>query len=146
MYYNCNIVIFDGVCNLCNAAVNFVIKRDPTGVFRFAPMQSDIAQELIAMHRGAEFDFTTILLIKNGTCHERSDAVLEIARELERCRFLFRILKLTPKPIRDFFYDAIAKCRYRLFGKRDKCIVPTQNVRNRFIDSGTVPPQPPVDG
>lgn len=127
-------VIFDGVCNLCNTAVHFVIKRDPEGLFRFVPMQSDVAQKLIKERCGTEFDFDTMVLIKDGISYERSDAVLEITRELERCRFLFRVLKLTPKPIRDFFYTITAKSRYRLFGRQDQCMVPAQDMRDRFLE------------
>jgi predicted DCC family thiol-disulfide oxidoreductase YuxK len=134
MHENRYIIIFDGVCNLCNGWVNYIIKRDPEGVFSFASMQGAIAEELIAEHRGAGFDFDTILLIKNGVCHARSDAIMEITRELPRCRFLFRVLRITPKSIRDFFYNVTAKRRYRLFGKRDQCMIPTEDVRKRFIE------------
>jgi predicted DCC family thiol-disulfide oxidoreductase YuxK len=135
MLQNRSIVIFDGVCNLCNGWVRYIIKRDPEGVFSFASMQSDIAKELIEKHRGSEFELETILLIKNGICYDRSDAVMEIVRELPRCSLLFWIIRITPKHIRDFFYKGIAKRRYRLFGKRDHCMMPTQEVRSRFLES-----------
>ena len=135
MHEDRNIIIFDGVCNLCNGWVKFVIRRDPAGLFSFAPMQSDRAQELIAEHHGMPFDCETILLIKKGTVYARSDAVMEITRELPRCSVLFRILQLTPKPMRDFFYRIVARHRYRLFGKRDPCMVPTEDMQNRFIST-----------
>ena len=130
---NRKIVIFDGVCNLCNAAVNHIIERDPESLFRFAPMQSDIAKTLIAQHQGPGFDSETILFIKNGVCYERSDAILEIMKELSGYGFRVGILKLTPKPIRDGLYYLIARNRYRLFGKREQCMMPTQDVRDRFL-------------
>jgi predicted DCC family thiol-disulfide oxidoreductase YuxK len=133
MVENRKIIIFDGVCNLCNRWVQYIVKRDPTGVFSFAPMQSDMARKLIAEHHGEEFNFETILLYKNGIFYERSDAVIEITRELPRCGFLFRIARITPKPIRDFFYRIVARHRYRVFGKRDQCMVPTEDMANRFI-------------
>ena len=82
MHDDSRTVLFDGICHLCNAAVRFIIKRDPEGVFRFAPMQSDIGRALIEKYHGSGFEPDTILLIKNGVCHEGSDAVLEILKEL----------------------------------------------------------------
>ena len=131
---NRRIVIFDGVCNLCNTAVRFIIKRDPGGVFRFAPMQSDIGQALIRKHYASGFELDTLLLIKNGRCYERSDAVLEILKELPKCGFRHRILKLTPKPVRDALYNLIKRTRYTFFGRRERCMVPTDDIRSRFLD------------
>jgi predicted DCC family thiol-disulfide oxidoreductase YuxK len=114
--------------------VHRIIKRDPENRFRFAAMQSDIARELIEQHHEPGFYSDTILLIKNGVCYERSDAVLEIMKELPGYGFRYRILKLTPKPVRDGLYNLIAKNRYRYFGKRDRCMVPTSAVRDRFLE------------
>ncbi len=135
MYENRKIVIFDGVCNLCNVGVNFIIKRDPNGVFLFAPMQSDISLKLIEKYHKSGFDFNTFLLIKNGVCYERTDAILEIVKDLTGYWSIFRIFRLVPKSIRDYFYNVIAKSRYKIFGKRDQCMVPTQDIRSRFIES-----------
>ncbi|MFH2132978.1 MAG: DCC1-like thiol-disulfide oxidoreductase family protein [bacterium] len=132
---NRKIVIFDGICNLCNAGVNFVIKRDPTGVFSFTPMQSDISQKLIKQYHAAAFDFDTFLLIKNGVCYERSDAIMEIMKDLTGYWSILRFFSFVPKPIRDYFYNLVARNRYQLFGKRNHCMVPTQDIRKRFIES-----------
>ena len=134
MHDDSRTVLFDGICHLCNAAVRFIIKRDPEGVFRFAPMQSDIGRALIEKYHGSGFEPDTILLIKNGVCHEGSDAVLEILKELPRCGFRYRVLKLTPKPVRDALYKMAADNRYRLFGRRERCLVPTDDIRSRFLD------------
>lgn len=129
-----HIVIFDGVCNFCNGAVNFIIKRDPTGRFAFAPLQSSVGQELIEKHGLAMVGEDTILLLKDGQCFERTDAVLEIMNDLAGFWHWFRVLKVLPKPCRDYLYRVFARNRYRLFGKRDTCIVPTANVRERFLE------------
>lgn len=134
MHDHCKIVIFDGACNLCNAGVNHIINRDAEGLFSFTPLQSDIAQELIEKYHEPEYGFDTLLLIKNGVCFERSDAVLEIMKELSGCGFRYRILKLTPKPVRDSLYNLIARNRYRLFGRRDRCMMPAKDVQKRFLE------------
>lgn len=130
-----NIVVLDGVCNLCNAGVNFIVNRDPKRLFYFTTMQSHHAQELIEKHRGNSFQFDTFLLIKDEVTFERSDGVLEIIKDLSGYWFLFGILRLIPRPIRDAVYKAIAKNRYRIFGKKDQCMVPSKEMQSRFIGS-----------
>ena len=134
MEENKKIVIFDGVCNLCNAGVKFIINRDPKRVFWFSPMHSDISQELIKKYHEPAFEFDTVLLIKNGVCYKRTDAIMEIIKDLTGFWFIFRIFIFVPKSIRDYFYNVIAKSRYKIFGKRDKCMVPTQDIRKRFLE------------
>ena len=130
---NRNIIIFDGVCNFCNSAVNFIINRDPNGVYAFTPMQSEISQELIEKYQEGDFDFDTFLLIKNGVCYVRTDAILEIIQDLTGYWFLFGVSRVIPRSIRDYCYSVVARNRYKLFGKRESCMVPTPEVRNRFI-------------
>ncbi|MEE9352093.1 MAG: thiol-disulfide oxidoreductase DCC family protein [Thiotrichaceae bacterium] len=127
------IIIFDGVCNFCNGAVNFIIKRDPEGRFSFTPMQSEIAQELIRKHNVPKVGFDTFLLIKNGRCYERTDAALVIARDLSGFWFLFGIFRIMPRPIRDYFYRLFARNRYAIFGRRELCRVPSVDTVDRFI-------------
>ena len=134
---NRHIVIFDGVCNFCNGTVNFIIKRDPKGVFVFTPMHSQNGQSLIRQYNVSEVGADTIFLIKNGKCYLRSDAALEIAKELSGLWFLISSLKVIPKKLRDYFYILFAGIRYRIFGKRDTCMIPTPDLRNRFINSET---------
>ena len=130
---NETVIIFDGVCNLCNSFIHYVIKRDADAVFRFAPLQSDAAQHLLADHYGKPFEADTIVLIKNGVSYDQSDAVLEILKELPRLRFFRGVLGVLPKPVRDFLYRVIARNRYRLFGKKNQCMVPTEEVVDRFL-------------
>jgi predicted DCC family thiol-disulfide oxidoreductase YuxK len=130
---NRHIVIFDGVCNFCNGAVNFIIKRDPKGVFAFTPMQSKLAHELMKKHQIHTVGVDTFLLIKNGQCLVFSSAALEIAKDLTGFWYIFSIFKLVPSTIRDFCYKLFARNRYRLFGRQELCMVPTKEVRSRFI-------------
>ncbi len=127
------IVIFDGVCNLCNGAVNFIIKRDPEGVFAFTPMQSDLAQELINKHKIHNVGVDTFLLIKNDQCYVFSSAALEIAKDLSGFWYAFNIFKFVPIIIRDFLYKLFARNRYTLFGRQETCMVPTEGMRSRFV-------------
>jgi len=131
------IIIFDGVCNFCNGAVNFIIKRDPNGVFAFTPMQSDFAQSLIRKYKVKEVGMDTFILIKNDKHHVRTDAVLEITKDFRGFWFLFRVFKILPRLFRDYFYKLFARNRYRLFGKRATCMIPTPDIRSRFIDNET---------
>ncbi|MFT5236369.1 MAG: putative DCC family thiol-disulfide oxidoreductase YuxK [Shewanella sp.] len=128
------IIIFDGVCNLCHGAVNFIIERDPYYRFVFTPMQSDTAKSLIA-HYGLEGEYSdTFFLIKDDKCYMRTDAALEITTSLSGVWPALAILRFIPRRIRDFFYRLLGRNRYALFGRRDTCILPTDAVLGRFID------------
>ena len=127
------IVIFDGVCNLCNGAVNFIIRRDPECKFRFTPMQSQIAQELIRKYQVPEVGVDTFLLIEGETYRVRTDAALAIAAELSWPWPLCIVFRIFPAKFRDFFYKRLARNRYSLFGRRGVCMVPNSDVRSRFI-------------
>ena len=134
---NRHIVIFDGLCNLCNGAVNFIIKRDPKAIFVFTPIQSDLADKLMRDHQIISAEIDTFLLIKNGKAHIRTDAALEITKDLSGLWFLFRVFRIIPPSLRDILYRLIAKNRYKLLGKRDECMIPTQELRERFIGVST---------
>lgn len=127
------IVIFDGVCNFCNGAVNFIIKRDPKGLFAFTPMQSDFARELMEKHQIYNVGIDTFLLVKDEQCFVFYGAALEIAKQLTGYWYLFGVLKIVPSSIRDFFYKLFARNRYTLFGRQERCMVPTEAVRSRFV-------------
>ena len=130
---NRQIVIFDGVCNFCNDAVRFIANRDPEGIFAFTPMQSDLASNLIQEHRISNVGIDTFMLIKNGKAHVWSDAALEIARDLTGFWYLFNVLRVIPASIRDIFYRLFARNRYALFGRTAECMVPTQELKSRFV-------------
>lgn len=129
-----NVIFFDGVCNLCSAAVNFIIKRDPQEVFRFSSLQSAYAernlnQELVKM------DSDSIVLKQGEQIYKESDAVLRIARNLSGGWPLLYGFIIIPKFLRDGIYQWISRHRYSWFGKKDVCMVPTQELRARFLDS-----------
>ncbi len=128
-----DIVIFDGICNFCNGAVNFIIKRDPNATFAFTPMQSLLAKELMKQYKIDNVGIDTFLLIKDGQCLIFSSAALEISKGLSGYWYLFNIFKLVPSPIRDVVYKLFARNRYRLFGKADSCMVPSPDVKSRFV-------------
>ena len=103
-----HIIVFDGVCNFCNGAVNFIIKRDPEGVFAFAPMQSELAKELLLKH-GINPSIDTFMLIKNNKRYVFSTAALEISKDLGGFWYLFNGFRIIPAAIRDLFYKAFAR-------------------------------------
>ncbi len=125
------VVLFDGVCNLCNAAVNFIIDHDHEAVFRFAPLQSETGRRLTG-RCGLENE-DTIILVENGRCHVRSAAALRIARRLGGAWTLLTILLAVPLPIRDAAYRFVARNRFRWFGKCDTCRMPTPDLKSRFL-------------
>ncbi len=131
------IILFDGVCNLCSRSVRFVIARDPHAHFRFAALQSDAARRICA-ERGipmpTALDPDSIVVIANGKALERSDAALAIAARLPFPWTLLRVFRATPRGLRDWLYRLIARNRYRWFGRTDACMMPTPEIRARFID------------
>jgi len=127
------VVLFDGVCNLCTNAVQFLIERDPEGLFRFAPLQSPIAQELLADCELDEHDLDSIVLVDGGECYVKSDAVIRIATTLGGVYRLLGPTAYVPQFLRDGVYDLVADSRYEVFGKRDQCMVPTPAHRARFL-------------
>lgn len=128
------VVLFDGVCNLCNAGVNFIIDRDPAAYFRFAALQSEAGSALRASCGiPAAAALESLVLIEAGRCYRRSTAALRIARRLSGGWPLLYACMLVPRPLRDRVYDHIAANRYRWFGRRDHCRVPTAAWQARFL-------------
>ena len=125
------IIFFDGVCNLCNGAINFIIDRDPHSYFKFAPLQSDIAKEYIPEDLIQKTD--SILYWHSGEISSKSNAALKIAKHLKGGWKMAYGFIIIPKFIRDFFYDLVARNRYSWFGKRDSCRMPTQDIKDRFL-------------
>ncbi|HEU4410365.1 MAG TPA: DCC1-like thiol-disulfide oxidoreductase family protein [Polyangiaceae bacterium] len=129
------IVLFDGVCNFCNAGVNFIIDRDPGGHFQFAPLQSELARQLL-IERGIEparGDPESMVLLEGERVSMRSTAALRIARRLAGPVRLAYALIVVPALLRDALYRLVARHRYRLFGRSDACRVPTPELRARFL-------------
>ena len=128
------ILLFDGVCNLCNGAVQFVIRRDPRGRFRFAALQSDAAKSLL-QSAGADVGGLpdSMVLIEDGRPYTRSSAALRVAKHLRFPWPLMRVFWLVPLPLRNWMYDFVARHRYRWFGRRDECMLPTPELQARFL-------------
>lgn len=124
------VVLFDGVCNLCTGSVKFIIRRDPRGRFRFAALQSDAAARLLG-GEGARPD--SIALVESGRVYWKSAAALRIARRLGALWPVLYVFVVVPRPVRDWVYDCVARNRYRWFGKQDSCMVPTAELRARFL-------------
>ncbi len=128
-----SIILFDGVCNLCNVAVNFVIKRDPGNVFKFAPLQEKQGALLLKTHAIGIQKLDSIVLIENGNVYTKSSAALRIARKMSNLWPLFFVLLIIPNFIRDGVYDFIAKNRYKWFGKKEQCMIPTLGLKEKFL-------------
>lgn len=127
------VLLFDGVCNLCNGFVQFVILRDPEAIFRFAPLQSAVGAQL-ATQAGFPIDeLSTVILYDRGKFYTHSDVALEVVRRLPGLWPLLYGLNVIPKSIRDSMYNWVARNRYRWFGKRSSCMVPTPQIRSRFL-------------
>jgi predicted DCC family thiol-disulfide oxidoreductase YuxK len=128
------IVLFDGVCNLCNAAVQFIIKRDPGGRIKFASLQSDAGQSLLEANDLSTNQFHSIIFLKGDVIYQESDAVLQIARELNSpLAWLSSAAAVIPRPVRNWIYRWVSRNRYKVFGKREECMVPTPDLRKRFL-------------
>ena len=127
-------VFFDGVCNLCNRGVNFLIKHDKKGVLKFASLQSEYAQNTIPKELLNRENLDTIVVYTNGKLYNRSNAVLKLCKILGGGFYVFLIGYLIPRFIRDGLYRFIANNRYRWFGKKLQCRIPTVDLKDRFLD------------
>lgn len=130
------VILFDGDCNLCHASVQFVLRRDPTARFRFASLQSAAGRGLLARAGAAGTLPDSIVLVADGRVRTKSGAALAIARGLCFPWPLLTVFWIVPAPMRDLIYDWIARNRYRWYGKRTQCWVPTPELRARFLDAG----------
>ena len=129
------IILFDGVCNLCNGAVQYIIKHDRRDVFRFAPLQSEIGRRLMVDRNLDPDHITSLLLIEPGIAYFiKSNAALKIGREFGGFWKSLWLLEGLPLGIRDWIYDVIAKNRYRWFGKKEVCMVPSPELKAKFLE------------
>lgn len=129
-----DVILFDGVCNLCNGAVDFILERDPAGHFAFASLQSGAGQEILAHYGLSTENFDSLVLVKDGKVYQKSRAALEIAARLKGAWPLLQVFKLVPAFLRNGVYDFIGRNRYRFFGKRETCRFPTPEIRSRFLE------------
>jgi len=134
------IILYDGVCGLCNSLVQFLLKRDSDGRLRFASLQSDFATRVLQRHGFDPKDLDTMHLVENydqpgERVLQRSTAILRAGRELGGVwSFLAALGRVVPRPLRDMFYGLVARNRYRVFGKYETCMLPDPNQRSRFLD------------
>ena len=128
------VILFDGVCNLCNGAVQFIIKRDNTSKFLFASLQSDFGQSQLQKFGLDPSKLHSIIAIDNGKFYERSDAALKIASGLAQPWPMLGVFRILPRFFRDWVYDLISKNRYKMFGKRESCMIPTPELKGRFVE------------
>lgn len=137
MKHNKPVILFDGVCNLCNTSVQFILKKDAKNQFLFASLQSDAAKNIL-LHKNTKKKLNeklnTIYLVDHHNIYDKSTAILRILRILKfpyNCLYIFIII---PKFVRDYFYDFISRNRYRWFGKKDVCMIPKKEYLERFLN------------
>lgn len=129
------VILFDGICNLCNCTVNFIIKRDKKQMFRYVTLQSDYAKHMLdKADKSKVKGMDSILLFEKGNIYYKSTAALKIAKVLPGSWKLFYAFIVIPVPLRDIIYDYIAKNRYKWFGKKQECMIPTEEIKELFLD------------
>lgn len=128
------IILFDGVCNLCNSAIQFIIKRDHKDVFRYAALQSELGQQL-TKERGIDTQLVdSMILIEPGVAYfVKSDAALEISKEFGGLWSILQVFSWLPSALRNPIYDFVARNRYKWFGKKDQCMIPTPELQAKFL-------------
>lgn len=130
---NKKIILFDGVCNFCNDVINKIIAKDTKNVFVFASLQSEIGQKILK-HIGLSNDLDTIVLYEPGIAYYvKSDAAIEIAKQIGGIYSLLRIGNLLPRRLRNLTYDYVARNRYKWYGKKDACMIPTPEMKAKFL-------------
>ncbi|HSA72284.1 MAG TPA: thiol-disulfide oxidoreductase DCC family protein [Burkholderiales bacterium] len=128
------VLLFDGVCKLCTGSVAFVLRHEEAQDLRFAPLQSPAGMRLMQEFGIDPTQMKTFVVIADGRAYVRSDAAIRVARFLRGAWKLLGVVRIVPRSIRDYAYDVVARNRYRWFGRHDACIVPTPELRKRFID------------
>jgi predicted DCC family thiol-disulfide oxidoreductase YuxK len=128
------VILFDAVCNLCNGAVQYVIKHDKKKLFHFASLQSEAGQRLLQQHGLSPTDFNSFILIADGKVYSKSTAALMVAKQLSGIVQLLSGFIIVPKVIRDAVYNLVAKHRYKMFGKQETCMLPTPELQSRFLN------------
>lgn len=127
------IIFYDGVCGLCDGLVQFVMRRDRAGIFRFAPLQGAIAAQILPAHGKNPGDLESLYVLAGGRVRERADAVLHVLRLLGLPCSALSVIGLLPRPVLDLGYRLVARYRYRLFGRYEACPLPDPQLRDRFL-------------
>lgn len=128
------IMLIDGLCDLCGHTVTFTVRRDPKNRIQFAALQSPAGQRILNQHHLPTSDFKSFVLIENGKAYTKSTAALKYFKKLSLPWPLLYAFIVLPKPIRDFFYDIVARNRYRWFGRSEQCLVPSPELKSRFLE------------
>lgn len=128
------LLLFDGVCNLCNNSINYIIKKDTKNVFKFASLQSDVAKKILLQFDSTNFDLSSIVLVDHDKLYFKSTAILKAGKHLGGIYKICYFFIVIPRPIRDLIYDYIAKNRYKWYGKKESCMIPTPELKEKFID------------
>jgi predicted DCC family thiol-disulfide oxidoreductase YuxK len=128
------IILFDGVCNLCSSSVQYIIKRDKRNLFRFASLQSDVGQTILAKHNLSTSALDSFLLVQGGKTYKKSTGALRVAKQLSGLSKLSYAFIIIPEFIRDSVYTFIGNHRYKWFGKKESCWLPTAELRSKFLD------------
>jgi predicted DCC family thiol-disulfide oxidoreductase YuxK len=128
------VILFDGVCNFCNGTVNFVLKQDRKDVFRFAALQSEAGRKLLEKYKLSTEEFDSFVLLDEGKIYKKSAAALRVMNKLPWFWKEVQLFRVIPTPFRDAIYDFIARNRYKWFGKKDQCMIPTLEIKSRFLD------------
>ncbi|MDQ0350398.1 putative DCC family thiol-disulfide oxidoreductase YuxK [Alkalibacillus filiformis] len=126
------VILFDGVCNLCNGVVQLLIKHDSQDHFRFAALQSDFGERVTSQID--QHDLDSIIVITNGKMYTKSSGALQIVKKMDGAWKYLYVLRIIPKPIRDQLYDFLARNRHKIFGRRDSCMMPTPELKQKFLD------------
>lgn len=129
------ILLFDGVCNFCDHSVQFVIKHNKSETIYFSALQSSFGKEQIKKAGLPTDELKSLIFIENEQIHTRSTGALKLAKHLDGIWKLAYVFIIIPRPIRDFFYNVIAKNRYKWFGEKDACMIPSKEIRERFIET-----------
>jgi len=128
------VILFDGVCNLCNGSVLFILNRDPSGIFKFAPLQSETGKNLLSKFDLPNDKLNSIILVENNEYYLRSTAALKILQRLGALWKIVYVFMLVPRPVRDYIYDIVARNRYKWYGKRAECMIPSSDIESRFLE------------
>ena len=129
------IILFDGVCNLCNTAVQFIIKHDKKDVFRFVALQSELGKEILNHIRADPKSLDSIILYQPGFAYYyKSEAAIEIAKNLGGLFYFANLFSILPTSFNNYIYDYIAKNRYKWYGKKDSCMIPTKELQAKFLE------------
>jgi len=127
------VLLFDGVCNLCNGVVQFIIPRDPAGRIRFAPLQSSAGKALMSGHGLPPGDLDSVVLVEDGRVYRKSNAVIRVAELLGWPYRAASVGRAVPQSVRNRLYDIVASNRYDVFGRKDQCMIPDEDVSDRFL-------------